>query len=286
MNTLYVGRTTLKVGLSAIAVAAVMGAFSLTGLTPLGAQPAMAQADAGHDDGGHDGGAGQGGSGQGQGGQNGQGGQGGGGHDDGGHEDGGHDAGGHEAGGGEGAGGQGGAGNGQGGQGETGQGSGGTGAGPETRPAWAGEGIPEVELGRLNVARSPEHVLDRAYDEALASLTPEMRDFYGLSLAEMQDQLVNNWDTLSFIDSPLQNLAMMQALLTGDSTPADLGMSNDSLSLASLMLGAASDKTVPISQDTVVAVTTILGIELTAQQMADLATSAEAIRQAILAGHG
>ncbi len=282
MNKLNFGKTVLQAGLSAIAVAAVAGVLVLADWSPLGTQPAAAQTEGGHDDGGHEGG-GQGAGGQGGQGQGGQGGHEDGGHEDGGHEDGGHEDGGHDGGDGAGNGGQGGGdGNGAGGQGENGQG----GAGTEGRPVWAGEGIPEVELGRLNVARSPEHVLDRAYDEALATLTPEMLAFYGLSLAEMQDQLVNNWDNLSFIDSPLQNLAMFQSLLTGESTPADLGMANDSLTLASLMLGAASDKTVPISQDTVVAVSTILGVNLTAQQVADLAASAEAVRQAILAGHG
>ncbi len=46
------------------------------------------------------------------------------------------------------------------------------------RPTWAQEGIPDVDLGRLNVARSPNHVLDRAFDEAIASFTPEMTAFY------------------------------------------------------------------------------------------------------------
>jgi len=35
------------------------------------------------------------------------------------------------------------------------------------RPVWAQEGIPEVELGRLNMARAPAHVLMRALDEAV-----------------------------------------------------------------------------------------------------------------------
>ncbi|MFN3991864.1 MAG: hypothetical protein ACK4IU_03035 [Tabrizicola flagellatus] len=51
------------------------------------------------------------------------------------------------------------------------------------KPVWAQEGIPEVELGRLNVARSPDKVLDQALEEAVASLTPEMIAYYELSLA-------------------------------------------------------------------------------------------------------
>lgn len=96
--------------------------------------------------------------------------------------------------GGEGKGGQGQGGQGQGGQGQGGQGQGGDGQGqggpgedsdgkgPKAgsggsdggKPVWAQEGIPEVELGRLSVARSPDKVLDKALAEAVASLTPEI----------------------------------------------------------------------------------------------------------------
>lgn len=41
------------------------------------------------------------------------------------------------------------------------------GSGTRGKPTWAQEGIPEVELGRLNVARSPSNVLDRQLAEVL-----------------------------------------------------------------------------------------------------------------------
>ena len=53
-----------------------------------------------------------------------------------------------------------------------------------------------------------------------------------------------------------------------------------------MFLGTASDKTVPISSDTVVAVTTILGTPITGSEAEELAEDAEEIRIAILAGHG
>lgn len=143
-----------------------------------------------------------------------------------------------------------------------------------------------MELGRLNVARSPDHVLARAYNEALATLTPAMISFYNLPMAQMLEQLANNWDGVSLIDSPLQNLAMMQALMTGEATPATFGISNSTAAMLAATLGAASDKTLPISTDTVIALTTILEIPITAQAAADLAVRAEAVRQAILQGHG
>lgn len=267
-----------RAGLSAIAIAAVIGAVALPVSIALTAQPALADQHSGPGEG-----PGEGAGGGGSGGSGGGGGS----HEDGDdhdHEDGddheggsgGHSDGDHESGD------HGGEGQGQGGSPQGGAGEG----GQDSRPDWAGEGIPEVELGRLNVARSPDHVLERALNEALATMTPEMISFYNLTLPQMMDQLANNWDGVSFIDSPLQNLSMLDALLTGASSPASMGISNDPMTLASVMLGAASDKNVPISEDTVVALAIIMEIDLTAQQVSDLAAAAESVRQAIVEGHG
>ena len=197
-------------------------------------------------------------------------------------------------------------GNGQGGQGDNagqggeGQGQGGPsaesdGKGPQGggatgnkggKPVWAKEGIPEVELGRLNVARSPDKVLDRSLAEALKSLTPEMVSYYNLSLAEAVEALSLNFDNTPFIDSPLQNLAMLKDLLDGMSVLTASGVTTDTGTLAAMLLGAASDKTVPISVNTVIAVTTILGTPVTGDTALALAIEAESIRIAILAGHG
>ncbi|MBI1416072.1 MAG: hypothetical protein GC146_02510 [Limimaricola sp.] len=155
------------------------------------------------------------------------------------------------------------------------------------KPIWAQEGIPEVELGRLNVARSPGAVLDRAYEEALASLTPEMASFYSLSEDDMIMQLSTAFDTVSYIDSPLQNLALLKDALDGSSVLNTVpGISNNTDLLQAVFLGTASDKTVPISPDTVTAVTTILGTPVTGAAAVALAIEAEKIRIAILAGHG
>ena len=83
------------------------------------------------------------------------------------------------------------------------------------KPAWSQEGIPEVELGRLNVARSPDHVLQRAYDEAVASISPEMVSFYNLPLDQAIEQLSLNFDNVAYIDLPLQNLALLKDTLAG-----------------------------------------------------------------------
>ncbi|MBI1170085.1 hypothetical protein GC209_01685 [bacterium] len=154
------------------------------------------------------------------------------------------------------------------------------------KPVWAQEGIPEVELGRLNVSRSPDHVLQRAYDEALASVSPEMISFYNLPLDQKIDQLSLSFDTVAYIDSPLQNLALLKDALDGQTNLASLGVTTSAEQLEAVFLGVASDKTVPITTNTVIAVTTILGTPVTGDAAAKLAADAEAVRIAILAGHG
>jgi hypothetical protein len=217
-----------------------------------------------------------------------------GGHEDGGHEDGGHEDGGHEdGGGGHGGGGSGGhdgdsGGSGSGGYqyggGGSGQGSGGQQAGGG--PVWSKEGIPEVELGRLNVIRSPDRVLERALAEALASLNGDMVAFYSLPFDTIIMKLSTEFGSVSFIDSPLQNLALFDDLLGGSSVLASVGISNSTTDLLAVFLGTASDKEIPISAATVEAVTKILGYDLNDAQLATLAQKAETVRIAILAGHG
>jgi hypothetical protein len=162
-------------------------------------------------------------------------------------------------------------------------------AGADTRgkPAWAQEGIPEVELGRLNVARSPSKVLDRAYAEALATFNGDMAGFYSLSLENAVMKLSTEFDTASYIDSPLQNLSLLKDALDGSSVLTTLpGVSNTNATLEAIFLGVASDKNVPISVDTVIAITTILGTPVTGDAAAKLAADAEEVRIAVLAGHG
>ena len=174
--------------------------------------------------------------------------------------------------------------------GEEGQGGGGSGqqgsGGESGRPVWAQEGIPEVELGRLNVARSPDHVLDRAYAEAVGSMTPEVLTFYSRDLEEMITELSLNWEQVDFIDSPLQNLALLREALGSESklTTEKVNLSNDTL--MAVFLGTASDKNIPITTNTVLALTAILERPMSKEDAEALATNAERIRAAILAGHG
>jgi hypothetical protein len=237
-------------------------------------------------------------------GNQGGGGQGGGG----GHEDGGEshdDGGGHEGGqqGGQGGRGQGGpsseagpgnqpASPGQGGPGEDSEGR-----GPQAgqmgqgdsggKPVWAQEGVPEVELGRLSVARSPDHVLERALDEVLATWNPAYVDVYNLTAEQFAGVAAASWDTIALVDSPLQNLALLEALYAGELNLTELGVTPASTTdLAAIFLGVASDKTLPITTDTVIALNVIMDLGLDATQAAELAAMAEAVRQAVQIGHG
>ncbi len=154
-----------------------------------------------------------------------------------------------------------------------------------TKPVWSREGIPSVELGRLNVSRSPSHVLQRAYEEALATMSPEMVSFYNLPLDQVIDRLSLNYDNVARIDSPLQNLALLKDTLNGSPALSSIGVTNDPKTLEAIFLGNASDKTIPITPETVIAVTTILGTPVTGSDAEKLAAEAEAVRIAVLAGH-
>ena len=154
------------------------------------------------------------------------------------------------------------------------------------RPVWAREGIPEVELGRLNVGRAPDHVLERAEHEALTEYSEAMAALYGLSAEQAAALLQTSYFDVARIDSPLQNLAMYKDVMTFGQSQLP-GVDNTQLDLAAIFLGSASDKTIPITEDTVIAINRILGlVDLSDQDRSTLAGKAETVRAAILIGHG
>jgi hypothetical protein len=159
------------------------------------------------------------------------------------------------------------------------------------RPVWAQEGIPEVELGRLNVSRAPGKVLAHAEGEALATYSEAMAELYNLDADQAAALLSTHFREVSRYDSPLQNLALYKDVMTfGNSQlgTIDPNVSPASqLDLAAIFLGSASDKTIPISEDTVTALNRILGlVEMNPDDRSTLATKAETVREAILVGHG
>jgi hypothetical protein len=113
-----------------------------------------------------------------------------------------------------------------------------------------------------------------------------MADFYNLSIDEMIVELTFNWDNLTLLDSPLQNLALLRDALDGSIDLSTYGITNDRDTLMAVFLGIASDKTVEITADTAYAVSVIFGYPLTEAEAIALAAQAEAIRIAVLAGHG
>ncbi|MBA3911052.1 MAG: hypothetical protein C0524_14565 [Rhodobacter sp.] len=99
------------------------------------------------------------------------------------------------------------------------------------------------------MVRFPDPVLDRAFAEAPASLTPEIIAYCSLSCDEVIAELSLNFDEVVLIGWALQNLALLGDFLDGTSALTDQGVTTDTALLATMLLGATSDKTLPISAD-------------------------------------
>ncbi len=106
----------------------------------------------------------------------------------------------------------------------------------------------EVELGRLNIGRSPPKVVEHAEEEALSKITV---DGVILGLDPASRITVDG----ATIDSPLENLALYIALMTGDTqvlTALEPLLAESSIfELAAALLAGAADKTGEITTDVV-----------------------------------
>ena len=130
--------------------------------------------------------------------------------------------------------------------------------------------VVEVELGRLNVGRSPSKVLANALGDAVDQINAA--DSVSL---DASGRLVTTTDGVAkTIDSPLANLALYTALVTSGSIPgvdpsklgslsylADGTITTKDLDAAASMLAAAGDKTGSFNVDTVEYLNAIAGIE-------------------------
>ena len=129
----------------------------------------------------------------------------------------------------------------------------------------------EVELGRLNVGRSPEQVLATRYDEAVTAIN--LSDSVSLD-ASGRLVITASDGTQKTIDAPLENLALYYELLTTGTLsgvdPTKLGdlsylvdgeLTAQDLEMAASFFAAASDKTVPVTVDSIEYMNTVLGIE-------------------------
>jgi hypothetical protein len=56
--------------------------------------------------------------------------------------------------------------------------------------------------------------------------------------------------------------------------------------LAAIAIASASDKSIPVTNETVIALSTILGLNVLASDVPTIAAAAELVRLAIVAGHG
>lgn len=144
----------------------------------------------------------------------------------------------------------------------------------ELPPGYADSVIP-VEFGRLNIARSPASVLEHSLVEALAKLNDGV---FGEDVTlDPSGRLVVDG---SAIDSPLENLALYEALLTAPvvdgmvvlsitthvegggnvtytfSVPEDIR-----LDLAASAIAAASDKTGDLNVDEIVNISKFLDVD-------------------------
>jgi hypothetical protein len=154
------------------------------------------------------------------------------------------------------------------------------------RPVWAQEGIPEVELGRLNVGRAPGFVLARAEDKALEEFKATMAALYNLSADEAASLLSTQYGDTERIHSPVQNLALYRDVMVFGKTQLPDVAPATRYDLAAIFLGSASDKNIPITDDTIIAINRILGlVEMEAGDISVLAAKAETVRTAILTGH-
>ena len=122
--------------------------------------------------------------------------------------------------------------------------------------------VQEVELGRANVARAPDAVMQKSLDEAMSKImaaTVVGTDAAGRITV----------DGVA-IDSPLENMALYQYLMTAGGQQSWVSVQNywpESIAALpnwdpSSLLGAAFDKFTPISIDAVLYQNTTLGVNL------------------------
>lgn len=156
-------------------------------------------------------------------------------------------------------------------------------------PVWAKDALiyngTTTELGRLNVARAPQSVFDRQLVEALAALSANTALYNLTSLDAVIAAILAEDPAYVRIDSPLANLALLKDFLA-DGQIGNLTVALDPVSLQALLLGSASDKTLPISDATVFAIYTIIGAPIpSATDITAIATAAESVRVAIQTAH-
>lgn len=130
--------------------------------------------------------------------------------------------------------------------------------------------VQEVELSRLNVARSPDKVTDRALSEAIATLNAAT-DVRTDAAGRFELLIDGEWTT---IDSPIENLAlyidlMEDGRIDGVTNPlivskfpnlVDGSLTAADLLSAAALLGATADKFTTLTLDAVMYTNDIVGV--------------------------
>jgi len=166
------------------------------------------------------------------------------------------------------------------------------------KPIWGQDGLvnpatgTSAELGRMNVSRAPVAVFDRQLAEAFVAIIadPKILDFYKLTVDQIK---ALNLDEVVRLDSPLVNLALLKDYLAdgkievkdADGVVLYTLDSANAPALEAILLGSASDKTIPITQDTVYAIYKIITKAEPTANLTAVATDAEAVRVEILYDH-
>ena len=142
-------------------------------------------------------------------------------------------------------------------------------------------------MGRLNVIRSPDKVLDSAYEEIASNFSASMEELYDSTATDFAADVTLEWDEIDFaiIDSPLQNLAVLEKLWTTGSTGLGIYPEDDN-QVAGMLIGVAADKEVAVTADTVVALAIIIGATLTAADINEITAAAQAVQTAVVLAHG
>lgn len=117
--------------------------------------------------------------------------------------------------------------------------------------------VQEVDLSRLNIVRAPDKVVEKALDEAVSKLASA--DSVTIDAA---GRLVVVTDGVaSTIDAPLENIALYEAIMkTGTIPEVGIPVPLPPELLAAMLLGAATDKSLPFTVDAVVYLNSMLGI--------------------------
>lgn len=130
--------------------------------------------------------------------------------------------------------------------------------------------VQEVEMGRLNVGRSPTSVLDKRASEVVALLNTAT----AISIDPAGRLVITGSDGTKTIDAPLENLALYVALMTQGTIPGvtdlpgtefdylvDGKLTAQDMVIAASLIAGAADKAASLSPDAVAYMNAILGID-------------------------